>query len=607
MPRPNRASTAAARSPLDNWTEALKLLTLSPRDGRIWMNDKRMIMLDLAAFGEMRAELVRSLGAAAARSALLRIGFASGIRDADLLRERWPTEFEQHAPLGPQFHGLAGIVTVQMLHAYVDPATGGHYGEYIWHHCAEDDVHIAAHGIGTEPACWMEIGYASGFITRISGIPHLFREVSCRSTGSDVCRVLEKPAAAWRDADDDLACLGLLDGAPVLESKGQDSHELGLLGLSEFSEPEALPEPEERLDAAIVGESAALKVSLHLLRRAAPTSVSVLITGESGVGKELVARALHRLSARKDGPFVAVNCAALPEALLESELFGVERGAFTGAVRSRAGRFERAHGGTLFLDEVAALNPISQSKLLRALQEGEFERVGGAESIRTDVRVVAATNVDLRRAVDAGQFRDDLFFRLNVFPIDLPPLRARRDDIRLLMAAFLRRFNEAHGKRVRGFTLRATQMLLNYAYPGNVRELQNLIERAVILAEDQIDSVHLLTSSESVPAQVYGPGPDGKLWKSRLAGAAEPAPDGSGRAVVGHLADMIFHDTGTETIGLPQLEAELTAELIRRAVAAANGNVSAAARKLGMNRYQLEYRLKKMSGIELAPRRGPRA
>lgn len=598
MARSNRASTAAARSPLDNWTEALKLLTLSPRDGRIWMNDKRMIMLDLASFGEMRAELVRSLGPNAARSALMRIGFASGVRDADLLRERWPSEFQQHAPLGPQFHGLAGVVNVQMLHAYVDPQTGGHHGEYIWHHCAEDDVHIAAHGIGTEPACWMETGYASGFITRISGIPHLFREVSCRSTGSDVCRVLEKPAAAWRDADDDLACLGLLDTDSVPEPGGRDSHELGLL--AELSDPEARPE------AAIVGESAALKVSLHLLRRAAPTSVSVLVTGESGVGKELFARTLHRLSARKDGPFIAVNCAALPETLLEAELFGVERGAFTGAVRSRAGRFERAHGGTLFLDEVAALNPVSQSKLLRALQEGEIERIGGTQSIATDVRVVAATNADLRRAVDAGQFREDLFFRLNVFPIDLPPLRARRDDIRLLMAAFLRRFNEAHGKNVRGFTLRATQMLLNYAYPGNIRELQNLIERAVILAEDRIDSVHLLTSVDSVPAQVYGPGLDGRLSRARLADAAEPAPDGPGHSAVGHLADLFFAEGVPGTLGLPQLEAELASEVIRRAVAAANGNVSAAARRLGMNRYQLEYRLKKMPGMKLMPRRGSR-
>jgi two-component system response regulator HydG len=597
---PARAGIAAAGS-LDNWAEAMKLLTFSPQDGRIWMNDRRMVMLDIASFGAMRAELIHALGQEAARKILMRIGFASGTRDADLLRERWPEEFTNRAHLGPQFHGIAGIVQVETLQVVRDPVTGGHYGDYVWRHSAEDDVHINQHGVGTEAACWMEIGYASGFITRMSGVPHLFREISCRSMGNDVCRVLEKPAAAWTDADEELDWLGLPKGPQLEPSMQSDPRAIAPLSL-----PLAGTASERKKDEKIVGESPALKASLHALNRAAPTNVSVLIYGESGVGKELFARTLHRLSQRAKGPFVAVNCAAIPDTLLEAELFGVERGAFTGAVQSRAGRFERARGGTLFLDEIGTLNPVAQAKLLRALQESEIERVGGTKPIETDVRIVAATNIDLRAAVDTGQFRDDLFFRLNVFPIHLPPLRERRDDIRLLMSEFLRRYNVSHGKDIRGFTLRATQALLNYGYPGNIRELQNLIERAVILAEgDRIDIAHLFTSRESITSPLYSPGPNGKLSQR---GVVElPHLKGDGHSMAGQIAEALFEHSGTaEPLRLPQFEEELFSQLIQRALAKADGNVSAAARLLGMNRYQLEYRLKRSSGSLTAasPRTG---
>jgi two-component system, NtrC family, response regulator HydG len=282
--------------------------------------------------------------------------------------------------------------------------------------------------------------------------------------------------------------------------------------------------------------------------------------------------------------------------LLEAELFGVERGAFTGAVQSRVGRFERACGGTLFLDEVGTLNPVAQAKLLRALQEREIERVGGSKAISTDVRIVAATNVDLRAAVDAGAFREDLFFRLNVFPLHLPPLRERRDDIRSLMSRFLQHYNTTHGKQVRGFTLRATQALVNYDYPGNIRELQNLIERAVILADaDCIDIAHLFISGESITSPLYSPGLNGKL--SRRGVVELPRATGEGGAsLAGQIAEAVFeHGSVAEPLHLPQFEHELVSQLIQRALAKANGNVSAAARLLGMNRYQLEYRLKRGS------------
>jgi two-component system, NtrC family, response regulator HydG len=585
---PVPAGTATAR-PFDDWAEAMKLLTFSPQDGRIWMNDRRMVMLDIASFGAMRAALIRAVGEESARKILMRIGFASGTRDADLLRERWPEEFSQRARLGPQFHGIAGIVQVETLQVVRDPATGGHYGDYIWRHSAEDDVHINQHGIGTEAACWMEIGYASGFITRMSGIPHLFREISCRSMGSEVCRVLEKPAAAWTDAEEELEWLGLSK-----EASPATSTQCDMRAIAPLSPRLADTASEASKGEKIVGESPALKASLHALKRAAPTNVSVLVYGESGVGKELFARTLHRLSKRAKGAFVAVNCAAIPDTLLEAELFGVERGAFTGAVQSRPGRFERAHGGTLFLDEIGTLNPVAQAKLLRALQECEIERVGGTKSIKTDVRIVTATNIDLRAAVDRGEFREDLFFRLNVFPIHLPPLRERRDDIRLLMSEFLRRYNVAHDKNVRGFTLRATQALLNYGFPGNIRELQNLIERAVILAEgDRIDIAHLFTSRESITAPLYSPGPNGKLIQRGVAELPDFRSEG-GHSMAAQIAEALFEHSGTaQPLSLPQFEDELVTQLIQKALVKANGNVSAAARLLGMNRYQLEYRLKR--------------
>ena len=237
-------------------------------------------------------------------------------------------------------------------------------------------------------------------------------------------------------------------------------------------------------DAGIVGQSPALRRVLDLARSVAPSATTVLITGESGTGKELIARAIHRWSPRAEGPFVAVNCAALPDALLESEIFGHERGAFTGAVAQRRGRFELAHGGTLFLDEIGDLSPATQAKLLRVLQEGTFERLGGTRTLKVDVRIVAATNKDLEQAVKAGRFREDLYYRLNVITLTVPPLRERPEDIPLLAQHFLRRHAQRDARNIEGLTREALDLLAAYDWPGNVRELENVIERGVVLARD---------------------------------------------------------------------------------------------------------------------------
>jgi len=254
-------------------------------------------------------------------------------------------------------------------------------------------------------------------------------------------------------------------------------------------------------DAQIVGNSVALKRVLEAVKKVAPYDSTVLLLGETGTGKELIAQAIHRGSPRCDHPLVRVNCAALPAELIASELFGHEKGAFTGALQQRVGRFEAANGGTIFLDEIAELSPEIQVSLLRVLQEKEFERVGGNRTIKTDVRVIAATNKDLWREVSAGRFRMDLFYRLNVFPVHVPPLRERVHDIPVLVDYFAARLARRTGKKICQIERRSLCAMETYSWPGNIRELQNVIERCVILAESEVLRVEpgmLMQEAQSV-------------------------------------------------------------------------------------------------------------
>ncbi len=239
----------------------------------------------------------------------------------------------------------------------------------------------------------------------------------------------------------------------------------------------------------IIGESPAMQEVFETVEKVADTDSTVLILGESGTGKELIARALHYHSYRKDGPFVPVNCAAIPSELLESELFGHEKGAFTSAIRTRIGRFELANGGTLFLDEIGDMNPNLQSKLLRVLQERQFERIGGVKPIKVDIRIISATHQDLKKAVLKKRFREDLYYRLNVIPIEIPPLRERRSDIPLLVHHFIHHFSRSKRKKVTGISDEAMERLMEYDWPGNVRELENMIERMVILTNNEVIDV----------------------------------------------------------------------------------------------------------------------
>ncbi len=307
----------------------------------------------------------------------------------------------------------------------------------------------------------------------------------------------------------------------------------------------------------IIGRSPSMARLLETVSQVAPSEATVLISGESGTGKELVAGAIHYNSPRREGPFVKINCAAITETLLESELFGHEKGAFTGAERRKEGKFFQADGGTLFLDEVSEMSLQMQVKLLRVLQEREFSRVGGEEVLKVDVRVVAATNRDLPQAIEEGSFRDDLYYRLNVVGLELPPLRDRREDIPLLCQHFLERFAEKNRKTIKGFTPEAMDGLIRYRWPGNVRELMNAVERAVVLARTDY-----LTAADF---PMIGPG-DGK-------NGSEPEP------AVAALGEQTLDNVERATI-LMTLEA-------------VGGNKSEAARRLGITRKTLHSKLKK--------------
>jgi two-component system, NtrC family, response regulator AtoC len=313
----------------------------------------------------------------------------------------------------------------------------------------------------------------------------------------------------------------------------------------------------------IIGSTPVMRELARLVEKVAASPTTVLITGESGTGKELVARALHDQSERASGPFIQINCGAIPESLFEAELFGYERGAFTGAVGSKPGRFELAAGGTLFLDEVGELPREMQVKLLRALQERQIDRVGGLQPVPIDVRVVAATNVDLERASTEGVFRKDLYFRLAVFPIQLPPLRERIDDIPLLVEHFLRRFEKHLGKTVQRVAPDAMAALLGHPWPGNIRELENLMERAVLLAETDSITLRDLPGLRGAP-----------VTAGRATGSGED----------------------TEELDLKEYVRVHTARLerarIQRVLEAEDGNVTRAARRLGISRKSLQTKMK---------------
>jgi two-component system response regulator AtoC len=329
----------------------------------------------------------------------------------------------------------------------------------------------------------------------------------------------------------------------------------------------------------IIGESAPILEIYAILQRVADTPTTVLVTGESGTGKELVARALHENSSRKDKPFIKVNCAAIPKDLMESELFGYERGAFTGAVGSKPGRFELAHGGTLFLDEIGEIPTEMQVKLLRVLQENEFERVGGIKTIRVDVRLVAATNRELRKEIQNGAFREDLYYRLNVVPIALPALRERKGDVPLLLRHFVQKFNTRLKKSLEGAEPDVMEKLMAYGWPGNIRELENVVERAVLFADGSRISVNDLSAELR-----GGSGPVASVESAAVSSTEERGPSIDG------LKEQV-------KAAMSQLERELIVQALKQT----QSNVTHAARLLKISRKGLQLKMKELGLRERDP------
>jgi DNA-binding NtrC family response regulator len=537
-----------------------------PQTGQIWLHEHRMLLVHAEAQGLLRKELIDSLGIERARGLLTRMGYASGLRDAELARTRSQDCSDEEAFMtGPRLHTLEGIVQVTPVRLELDRMSGRFYGEFLWENSWEGQWHRHHYGQHNEPVCWTQIGYACGYASAFMGRPILFKETECAGMGHGNCRIVGKPVQEWEDA------------AEQLRYFAPDSIADQLIDLqTQVVQLRSTIGEKEKLPADMIGVSPGFKRAFDLLRQGANSQITVLLLGETGVGKELFARALHAMGQRRERPFVAVNCAAIPAELVEAELFGVERGAYTGAQAARAGRFERADGGTLFLDEIGDLPLPAQSKLLRVLQDGEIERVGDHRARRVDVRIVAATNGDLRRLVKEGRFRSDLYYRLNPFEIQIPPLRERKEDISFLAKRFLEKHCAVHGKKLRGFTDKAKRALLTYRWPGNIRELQNMVERGVILTPSgtRIEVEHLFTlpAPDEKPRE-FGLGLDGNLdvecWDTGK-----------------DLCEAVFNGVRT----LDQVEAML----IETAVDRAHGNLSAASRMLGLTRPQLAYRLKRL-------------
>ena len=536
-----------------------------PETGQIWLHEHRMLLVHAEAQASLRKDLIDTLGMDRARALLTRMGYASGLRDAELARTRAENCSDIEAFMtGPQLHTLEGIVHVTPVKLELDRAKGKFYGEFLWENSWEGQWHRHHYGVHSEPVCWTQIGYSCGYTSAFMGRPILYKEVECVGLGNNNCRIVGKPTEEWEDAAEHMRFLTQESIADqLIELQTQVVHLR-----STISDKEKPP-------ADLVCNSPGFRAAYDLLVRAANNQITVLLLGETGVGKELFARALHGMGARRERPFVAVNCAAIPNELVESELFGVEKGAYTGALVSRPGRFERADGGCLFLDEIGDLPLSAQSKLLRVLQEGEIERLGDLKTRKVDVRVIAATNGDLRQLVKAGKFRSDLYYRLNGYQVSIPPLRERKEDISLLAKHFLEKYSAVNAKKLRGFTDKAKRALLTYPWPGNIRELQNMIERGVILAPSgtRIEVEHLFSACAEDEAREFGLDMNGGLDLHH------------GGSTAG-LCEVVFNGVMT----LDQLEVML----IETAVDKARGNLSAAARMLGLTRPQLAYRLKRL-------------
>ena len=453
-------------------------------EGALTFHGREVVLHSLHAFAQFRKDLMDTAGVESARSTLTRFGYFQGQADGSALMDdfKWDSK-EELIKAGCRLHSLEGIARDIVKELKFDEQSKTFRMELSWFDSKEAQEHLYTFGPSDHPVCWILSGYFSGFVSLCLGMDVYFIEESCKAQGNNVCHAVGKDLKSWgSEIRPYLGYFTLQDIKFKIEKLG-----------SQLKQKSALLKKYEKEIAALGTTAKPSFIEIHskayrnlllIANKVAPFDSTVLITGETGAGKEVLAKYIHRLSSRSKRPFLAVNCGALPESLLESELFGHKAGAFTGAVKDRAGLFEVADKGTIFLDEIGDVSPAMQMKILRVLQEREIMRVGESETRKIDIRIIAATNKDLLQLIREGKFREDLYYRLCVMELKVPPLRDRKEDILPLTRFFVDRVAER--LKIRNLHLDAAciDYLQDYNWPGNVRELENVIERAAILSPD---------------------------------------------------------------------------------------------------------------------------
>ena len=462
-----------------------ELLDMDHEGGMIRFAGQRMLLLNAEAMGVLRQYLVENIGLTGARAILTQYGFAHGWRMAEAMKSTFRSsgDGEWHGA-GARLHNLGGLFTAAPGEQNPLSPEGLTLLESF-----EAEQHLLQLGLADSPVCWTICGLMSGYLSHCTGQEIFVLEDRCLGTGHKGCHIIGRTRQEWGDQHVDE--LALYDAGRLNEcldvslAKVTRTLREVEVKLKERRHNLSIVAPEVEEPLGIIARSKHMRLVVDMARRVAGVDLTVLITGESGVGKERVARLIHEESVRRSRPFISINCGAITESLLESELFGHKRGSFTGANADRLGLFETANHGTLLLDEIGDLPMGMQVKLLRVLQEREIRRVGESTNRPVDVRVLAATNRDLASEVEAGRFRHDLYYRLKVVEIPVPPLRQRRSDILPLARVMLADAASRMGRDISGLTPRAADQLLRFLWPGNVRELENAMERAAALARDR--------------------------------------------------------------------------------------------------------------------------
>lgn len=541
-----------------------------PQSVRLKKSDNRL-KLDatndlLTQWSNVKPEQLLSVDPDQAKSFFMHLGYCLGQRDAEQAKQQSERSPLEQFRTGYTLNALRKVIQFEELRLEINPQSQNFYALLKLSGAEENNIFTLA-----GPVCWTLMGHANRFASALLGQEIIFKEKLSRD--HQHCLLEGRSAGQWQEAT---------------------TYHNYFRPTTLFNTPYPVQTPATQVNQAqladtlslgqFIGISDGFKQVCKLANKAATGKVSVLLFGETGVGKELVAKAIHDNSPRAKQAFVAVNCAAIPADLIEAELFGVNKGAYTGAIQSREGRFERANHGTIFLDEVIELSSRAQATLLRALQEGEIERVGDTQTRRVDVRVIAATNESLLQAVETGRFRADLYYRLNVYPIDIPPLRHRRDDIPVLTKHFVKKYTESYDKKTQGLTELARQALYNHSWLGNVRELENVIERGLILTEnnENIEAhslfPHLANTSNQQPKT------------EQVSTSLNMMPVSSAQS--NEPTTTSWMELALQQNGSMEL---IEKNLLQYTLIKANHNVAEAARILNMTRPTLAYRLKKLN------------